>query len=445
VLAAALRKLAAADRTRAPGTSLRAFGARVLDERAKELPRSAGAERTRWKRIVEADFIDDPIDTITPPAVDRWARRLVQKRPGSARCTLTLLSTICGRAVREGLIKANPCADIRVRLPTRTHDPWTYLLPAEQVALVSAPIPETDALQIGCLLGTGVRVGELFALRLSDVHAFAAEPHIVIRFGSPNGPPKGKKIRRVPLFGLGLRSFERWLEVLPTWCPHNPNKLAFPGQRGGFQGSGELLVFQKRVNRKRTYVNRFQEALTAAGIEPANRHDGRPVRVHDLRHTFAASLVSGWWGEEPWRLEDLCAVMGHSSITITERYAHLAPGRVRELAGRTPGLALGEGSASQVAIHAKKAAPIALLPAAQEGTRCSSHSGMISGTSATSNPSIGLHAAVAGLRALATGDEDAAREHALRLFCGGEPTALRLAETFEAYLTSEHNPARKSG
>ncbi|MEO6575667.1 MAG: site-specific integrase, partial [Polyangiaceae bacterium] len=44
---------------------------------------------------------------------------------------------------------------------------------------------------------------------------------------------------------------------------------------------------------------------------------------HDLRHTCASALVSGMWGRA-WRLEEICALLGHSSITVTQRYAHLA-------------------------------------------------------------------------------------------------------------------------
>ncbi len=57
---------------------------------------------------------------------------------------------------------------------------------------------------------------------------------------------------------------------------------------------------------------------------------GRHVHWHLLRHTFASSLVAGWWGRR-WSLEEVRQVMGHSSITVTERYAHLARTRVHEL------------------------------------------------------------------------------------------------------------------
>jgi integrase len=56
----------------------------------------------------------------------------------------------------------------------------------------------------------------------------------------------------------------------------------------------------------------------------ARRKAGLPdLRIHDLRHSFASSLVNG--GTPLYEVQKL---LGHSSIRTTERYAHLAPERL---------------------------------------------------------------------------------------------------------------------
>src|SRR5207244_11009547 len=76
----------------------------------------------------------------------------------------------------------------------------------------------------------------------------------------------------------------------------------------------------------------------------------RSIRWHDLRHTCASMLVSGAWGPA-WRLEDVKEILGHSTITITQRYAHLAESRVRALAATTGiWLRSGYGANSEAAI-----------------------------------------------------------------------------------------------
>jgi len=48
----------------------------------------------------------------------------------------------------------------------------------------------------------------------------------------------------------------------------------------------------------------------------------REVWWHLLRHTCATSLLCGWWGRR-WSLDEVSKLLGHSSVKVTERYAHL--------------------------------------------------------------------------------------------------------------------------
>ena len=61
---------------------------------------------------------------------------------------------------------------------------------------------------------------------------------------------------------------------------------------------------------------------------------GRSFRWHDLRHTCGSSLVAGWWGRA-WRLEEVRDLLGHSTVRVTEMYAHLAPSELSKAAAAT--------------------------------------------------------------------------------------------------------------
>jgi integrase len=357
VRVAAMHEMATAKIT--AGVTVRQWGVAWLAERELDGVRGIRTERSRWtNHIDKAPFADDPIGTVLPVVVHEWVQRLQQKKGQTphqkgarkalsrktVRDIVSLLKLAYRDAVARGLASSNPVESIKIRRLPTAHEPWTYALPEEQRRLLTdEEIPEEDRLIIAFALGTMVRQGEQFNLELSDVHVSGANPRIVVRFGSNGEAPKNGKIRTVPLFGIGLQAARRWLEILPRYCPKNPLNLLFPTPGGARRGRGKNLHRSGRRDGKPCKLDVFAMHLQAIGVVPARRHDRRRFRWHDLRHTGASSLVAGWWskpGERPWTLEQVKEILGHSSITITQRYAHLAPGAIQELAGRTTGLQL---------------------------------------------------------------------------------------------------------
>jgi integrase len=71
--------------------------------------------------------------------------------------------------------------------------------------------------------------------------------------------------------------------------------------------------------------NRFEAARTAAGM--------RGIRWHDLRHTYAS-----WLAQKGQPLTAIRDLMGHSSLAVTNRYAHLAPTHLRQAVATLPKL-----------------------------------------------------------------------------------------------------------
>ena len=312
--------------------------------------RDIANEKTRWSsHIAPASFAHRALSTVTRRDVldwldelrtkmtsHRWGKRAAKPLGWQSRkhC-LNLLRSFFEWAVAREIIPTNPAAGLVVQREDGDEEDgyqenW-FLDGEEQSRFLAAwdefekPWERAERALVGVAIGTGMRQGEQWCLHLKDVHVGGSDPHLVVRFGSwdakkkryrsPKGRKGDKRQRVVPLFGLALESMKQWLAALPTYAPKNPLGLAFPSRRGARRGRSKV---------PRTWAR----ALLRFGVVD---RIGRTPWWHLLRHTCASSLVAGWWGRR-WALDDVRAVLGHSSVKVTERYAHLAQSVVHQLA-----------------------------------------------------------------------------------------------------------------
>jgi integrase len=234
------------------------------------------------------------LDAVTAAVIERsrsaWLRRGMT--PRNANKQLVILHGIFKRAAKVYGLVGNPAADVeKVReRHDSTHD---FYAPEEVWALIRAAGSEQDAAMYLTAAFTGLRRGELIALRWRDVD-FAGDA-IRVRASYVNGhlaEPKSGRGRVVPMVADVAAGLAR-LSNRPLAT--GANDLVFPGELGGHLDGSALR-------------RRFVDARQRAGL--------RPIRFHDLRHTFGslainrASIVQ----VQHW--------VGHADVDTTMRYLH---------------------------------------------------------------------------------------------------------------------------
>lgn len=316
------------------------YAARVLDLREAEGVRGIVSERSRFEiHLKPACFARTPLDEVSTKQAREWLRDMQAKPANDTRgarklSTQTvarskaLASAVMTRAIEEELIQVNPFLSAKLRKRADeavAKDKFAFLTLEEQKAFADCEsLEEWMRLAIMFAVYTGVRQGEQFNLELRDLHVDGDFPHVTVRFGSKGKPPKSGKIREVPLLPQAVEVCKRWLELLPSYCPDNPDKLVFPTPHGTRRGVGKPLG---RICVNGEWIDAWKHAKRTVGL-------ARRFRWHDLRHTCASSLVAGFWGRR-WSSEEIKEVLGHSSIVITQKYAHLGASSLKEAARAT--------------------------------------------------------------------------------------------------------------
>lgn len=200
---------------------------------------------------------------------------------------------------RQGKLSGNPAAllsspKLRRKLPT-------FLRPEAAASVVESPseqpgLPEAerrrDRLALELLYGSGLRVSELVGLDVDHVSEGAREVRVL---------GKGRKERIVPLGEKAREALVDYLELRGDLCRPSAaqNRALLLGRRGTRLG----------VRRIQTLVKRY-------GMVGAGRPDLHP---HALRHSCATHMLEG--GAD---LRVIQEMLGHSSLSTTQRYTHVS-------------------------------------------------------------------------------------------------------------------------
>ncbi|MCL6622873.1 MAG: site-specific integrase [Syntrophobacterales bacterium] len=267
---------------------------------AKEHKKSWVDDLRYYRKHLEPRFGDKALDAITPLDIEKMKLDLkkgLNKRgkpyaPATIKHQLVILRRLYNLARRWGMYSGKSPLE-SVSMP-RIDNQKTELLKDEELArlldtLEKWPFKESAAF-VKFALFTGLRRGEMFKLTWDDVDFERG----LIRLRDP----KGGKTENIPVS-------KEALDVLRTLDAVSP--FVFPGKNG----------------KQRTDFNGpWQRIRRAAGLPD--------FRFHGLRHHFASALVSAGY--------DLLVVqklLTHKDVKTTQRYAHLAPGTLKEAAARS--------------------------------------------------------------------------------------------------------------
>lgn len=243
-------------------------------------------------RKIYADWWSDrlgarAIDSILPSDVERAIAEVRASRsPATANRYLAFLKRVFTQAQDDGLVDRNPVRPVKLTREPAGRTRW--LTDEEEEALAGQrgkTISWEDFDVIRLAINTGLRQGELW--RLCWEHVVPGGDAIVV--------PETKNgcSRYVPLNEAAKAA----LSVL--------HGIRVPGETRVVRGDPTATA------------KRFQRACEAAGLGH--------VRWHDLRHTFASRLVM-----RGVPLHTVRELLGHKTIAMTMRYAHLAQGHLSE-------------------------------------------------------------------------------------------------------------------
>lgn len=267
----------------------------ALDEWLKALEK-AGARSHRaysefTKYQIKPKLGGVPIASITKKQVIGWRNALGKEyAPSTINSALGCLSSAFSWFVEEGWLAANPCNGVdQAVMPLRSYN-WIKTRGELERLLLACSDELRDMVAVS--VGTAIRLDEMLHLQWDDIDL---ENRLITIQRGRQGPPKGGRIRHVPILDSVLGVLKK------RALRRGGGVLVFPGSKGAVRAKTPVQVA-------------FKQALKRAQLDTS-------LRWHDLRHTSAS-----WWVLSGGDIFRLSRLMGHASVKVTQQtYAHLAP------------------------------------------------------------------------------------------------------------------------
>ena len=277
----------------------------------------------RCRRYLELGILADiPLSRLTPSDVEEWivaAQGNEKIADSSLRTDYAILRAVLDTAVRDGLVAKNVAAQVDRPRKERTEE--VHLTPAEVARLLKAVAGSKHSLPIQIMAATGMRRGEVLALRWRDVDMTTGTLTVT---GTMSG--SGKKLRRSPMAKTksSHRSIPLALDLVELLKARQTKQIEQRKQAANLWKSTETdYVFTTELGAPIDGRNVLRTLQTAAvKLElPAG------TSLHTLRHSAATALL-----ESGAHIKLVSAILGHSDISITaDIYGH-APDAAQRVA-----------------------------------------------------------------------------------------------------------------
>ena len=271
---------------------------------SQETVRNYASDLRQFQSFTSPDNPRRP--TLDPAAVTtesiraylHWLDHKREKSTSMAR-KLASLRSFFRYLQRDGMVGVNPAE--AVRTPKQPKHLPRVLTKDDAAALMEFPADPAggslrDRALLETLYSTGARVSELVGINLEDLRSSDGLIHL---------RGKGRKERIVPIGAVALQAIQAYLNQQPV------------------TKSRDLTIKAKRVSLP-IFRNSRGGRLTTRSVARivarySNRLAGGPVSPHTLRHSFATHLL-----DEGADLRSIQEMLGHASLSTTQKYTHLA-------------------------------------------------------------------------------------------------------------------------
>ncbi len=236
-------------------------------------------EQYRFRQVAQA-FKGHDLDQVTTEMVDKYKLELQEhgKSPSSVNHLIKRVKNALKVAVKWGYIKKNVAEMVDL---VKDHARRERFLTRKEYELLLIFAPEHIRPLIVIATNTGMRQGEILNLTQEDIDP---ERGFIRVMESKNG-----ETRYVPMN-------QDVKETLQELLKHRK--------------MGNPYLFHRGNTRLGSFRKSFSKAVEGAGI--------KNFRFHDLRHTCAS-----WLAQEGVQLLTIKAVLGHKTLSMVNRYAHL--------------------------------------------------------------------------------------------------------------------------